>query len=117
MKKLYSAEVSGEFVFVVDLDKVEEDRAMDEAFQYLSNAKGIDLNLDNVSEIKTIDEIHPEFRYDKPFGANEKEDEDCESYFECRTEAKRITVGLEELGYELEETFAEDIRLLLRQEL
>lgn len=115
MKKLYSAEVAGKFVFIVDLEKVSEDNAHDEAYQYLSDETELDLN--NVSEITDVDEIPSGWQYSKPLGADKENDDDCKSYFEAKEAANRITIGLEELGYELEETFSEDIRNLLKREL
>lgn len=117
MKKLYHAEVTGDFVFVVDLDKIKEEKAMNEAYQYLSNADGMELYLDNVSEIEDINEIPSEFQYSKPLGANGKEDDECEAYFEGRDEANRIAAGLKELDYDLEDSFVEDLRKLLIPEL
>ena len=114
MKKLYHAEISGDFVFVID-DK-DDNKSISVAYEYLRE-EGVNLSVDNVDEIIEVDDIPVEWKYNKPLGADDIGDGDCDSYFECKDVAESITQGLKELEYELEPTFTEDLRRLLVKEI
>ena len=112
MRKLYKASVTGEFVFFAGND------AFDTANDYLKNdAEVVDhLAIEEINDIENRDDVPYENIHNIPFGSGDDQ-QTCDEYFEHRDEAERIAKGLEELDYELEDSFIEDVRELLKKEL
>ncbi len=119
MKKLYIAEFNGTFCFVVDTDVIKEDRTIEAAYKYRPEMKDVDIDIEDVSEITSTDDIPPDWCWKKPLGVEEVYGEsphpDCETFFENKKEAVKIANRLKELDYDLDPTFVEDLQKILTE--
>lgn len=113
-ENLYHATFSVNICFVTEDSNI--NNAEGEAFNAISGLKSmddVDINMDSIDRIESIDEIPYDWCNREPIGATKI----CEDFFENLDEARRISDRLEKLGYDLEDSFVEDIQHILNTPL
>ena len=112
MKKLYKATSFREYCFIFDTTRHKTPE--DAAYEYATELD----DMGDISDIWPVEEasdIPDDWGYRTPLGEKD-EGVDCSEFLDKMEWANKISKRLEDAGYELENTFAEDLWRAIKDE-
>lgn len=107
MRKLYRVECFGEFVCELDTD----DDEILQAARCLPENSNIDFSITDMVMLECEQDIPKEWKYRVPVNSSEKLD--CSDYIEQQNKAENIARLFKEIGYDLSDSFVDDLKTIL----